>query len=52
MWSQRFGSVIVDEYSCDRVEEELLVLFPVVEVKGLRLNLSYEDSLVDFAEAM
>lgn len=35
-------------YSRDRVEQELLALFPPLKAKGLRLELSCEDSLVEF----
>ena len=36
-----------DAYSRDHVEQELLALFPPLKAKGLRLELSYEDSLVE-----
>ena len=36
----------IDVYSHDRVEQELLALFPPLKSKGLRLELCYENSLV------
>ena len=42
----RFDVSALDAYSRGRVEEEVLVLFPALQSKGLRLELSYEDSHV------
>ncbi len=42
----RYDENEVDAYSRDRVEQELLALYPPLKSKGLRLEISYEDSLV------
>ena len=42
----RYDNENLDVYSRDRVERELADLFPLLKCKGLRFNLSYEDSLV------
>ena len=42
----RYDDNKIAEYSWDRVEQELLELFPTLKSKGSRLEISYEDSLV------
>ena len=42
----RYDDKKIPEYSRDRVEQEILVLFPTLKSKGLRLEIKYEDSLV------
>ena len=41
----RYDESETDAYSRDRVEQELLALFPPLKAKGLRLELSYEVSI-------
>ena len=43
----RYDEREIAAYSRDRVEQELLALFLPLKAKGLRLELSYEDSLVE-----
>ena len=42
----RYNAETIHLYSRQRVETELTELFPSIEAKGFRLELSYEDSLV------
>ena len=44
----RFDERSIEAYGRERarVEQELVELFPLIKSKGLRLELSYEDSLV------
>ena len=42
----RFDERSIEAYGCERVGHELVKLFPLIKSKGLRLELSYEDSLV------
>ena len=42
----RYDDNTIAEYSRDGVEQELLALFPTLKSKGLRIEISYEDSLV------
>lgn len=42
----RYNAETIHLYSRQRVETELIELFPSIEAKGFRLELSYEDSLV------
>ena len=48
--SKRFGDSLKEASKLTvanaRVEQELVELFPLIKSKGLRLELSYEDSLV------
>ena len=42
----RFDERSIEAYGRERVEHELVELFPLIKSKGLRLELSYEDSRV------
>ena len=42
----RFDERSIEAYGRERVEHDLVELFPLIKSKGLRLELSYEDSLV------
>ena len=42
----RYSTEEIQQYSLAQVEEELLLLFPSLREKGLRLNIYYRDSFV------
>lgn len=42
----RYSTEEIQQYSLAQVEEELLLLFPSLKEKGLRLNIYYHDSFV------
>ena len=42
----RYCTEEIQQYSLAQVEEELLLLFPSLKEKGLRLNIYYRDSFV------
>ena len=44
--NQKYSTEEIQQYSLAQVEEELLLLFPSLKEKGLRLNIYYHDSFV------